>query len=211
MTAMNPTEIEKLAERVLRVSDRVLISNILLLIAAGDSTGAFVALVQHQGHWLDQSQAKAVIDLWTEAHRNHEAMKARPIIKSGEIFYGGMFEDMKARPAKIDGSTSDGHHTFDELYEHRHVLFMKLCEVCYRERMPVWRSRYHSDGSGFCGWFILGIGTARGAQITYHLPDRLWVQVESFTHERERAPEWDGHTAADVLERIRKLTIDFDR
>lgn len=104
-------------------------------------------------------------------------------------------------PADI-GETSDGYHTFNELYEHRHELFMKLCEFAYAQGTYVWRSKYHSDGSGFAGWFILGIGQEPGNQITYHLPMRLWDRVFEYTHDRERAPQWDGHTAADTLKRI---------
>lgn len=111
---------------------------------------------------------------------------------------------------EITGSTSDGYHTFDELYEHRHVLFMKLCEVAYQQDFPVWRTLLHSDGSSYPGWFILGINTEAGKQISYHLPERLWERAFNFTQDLERAPEFDGHTAADVLKRIGELDIFAD-
>ena len=105
------------------------------------------------------------------------------------------------------GSISDGYHTFDELYEHRIVLFIKLCQVInsheYRDSI-IWRSKLHSDGSSFDGWFIMGIFEDKGKQITYHLPMERWKDTE-FARTLEKAPEFDGHTHLDVLERIANI------
>ena len=97
------------------------------------------------------------------------------------------------------GEISDGHHTFNELYEHRHILFLAVL-MAHREKS--WRSKLHSDGTMFDGWFIAGIDTDFG-QATYHLPIRLWELFGSIK-ELDRAPEWDGHTSDDVIIRIRK-------
>ena len=35
-------------------------------------------------------------------------------------------------PSGVNGSTSDGYHTFDELYEHRTVLFSVICNSLNR-------------------------------------------------------------------------------
>lgn len=52
----------------------------------------------------------------------------------------------------------------------------------------------------------MGIGTERGEQITYHLPDRLWDAAgEAVTGTLERAPAYDGHNSFDVIERLKKL------
>lgn len=103
------------------------------------------------------------------------------------------------------GQISDGYHTFDELYEHRHRLFLALCSALSAlATHEVWRSRLHSDGTHLAGWFIAGIGTAPGHQITYHLPDRLWPET-SWIRELERAPAFDGHTSDDVLGRLKAL------
>jgi hypothetical protein len=97
------------------------------------------------------------------------------------------------------GQISDGYHTFNELYEHRHALFLALC----RSQVDrAWRAQQHHDGSSFEGWFILGIGDQPGHQITYHLPMRLWDDA-AFVKTLHRAPEWDGHTSNDVIERIK--------
>lgn len=99
----------------------------------------------------------------------------------------------------IDGDTSDGYHTFNELYEHRHTLFAALLK-CYPE--IAWKSLKHADGTMFDGWFIAGLNTPSG-QATYHIPMRLWYSFEAnVLHE---APEWDGHTADDVIKRIAAL------
>lgn len=100
------------------------------------------------------------------------------------------------------GEVSDGYHTFDELYDHRCVLFITICTL-----ISGWayKSRKHHDGSSFDGWFIVGVylpqlnGSA--LQITYHLPDKYW-DLAKF-QEQEFADEWDGHTSNDVLNRLK--------
>jgi hypothetical protein len=105
------------------------------------------------------------------------------------------------------GSISDGYHTFDELYDHRITLFIALCaEVDARTSTGyVWRSKLHSDGSAIDGWFVMGIGTAPGKQITYHLPLSRWDETDWLGTENERAPDFDGHSSADVLARLRGM------
>lgn len=104
----------------------------------------------------------------------------------------------------------DGYHTFDELYDHRITLFIELCKQINRQpynnnsKYGIWRSELHSDGSNFEGWFILGIGKEKGKQITYHLTKERW-QDTWFAETLNKAPEWDGHTPVDVLERLRNL------
>lgn len=104
---------------------------------------------------------------------------------------------------------SDGYHTFGELYSHRITLFIALCR--YKEGQGwngeatgVWRSKKHSDGSVWDGWFILGINKLPGEQITYHLPDKEWDNC-SFAETLDQAPEFDGHTSSDVLERLKLM------
>lgn len=115
--------------------------------------------------------------------------------------------------SEINGQTSDGYHTFDELYEHRHVLFIALCRYMFllqegarpKNIESSWMSKLHSDGSSFDGWFIAGIGVRKGEQITYHLPMSMWDEMKNWAIVFDRAPEWDGHKPADVVERLRRL------
>lgn len=100
---------------------------------------------------------------------------------------------------------SDGYHTFGKLYEHKFELYMALCRSLHRnEDGFVWKSKIHSDGSCYDGWFLLGVGTINGLQITYHLPISKWDECD-FAAIFEKAPGWDGHTSNDVLERLKQL------
>lgn len=107
--------------------------------------------------------------------------------------------------------TCDGYHTFDELYEHRITLFIALAKQVNLWDSPrfstVWKSKRHSDGEicfGTGTQFVLGIGNKNGEQITYHVPIELWDDCY-FAKTLEKAPEFDGHTADDVLLRLKKL------
>jgi hypothetical protein len=111
-------------------------------------------------------------------------------------------EKINVKIAKLEqtGDISDGYHTFDELYEHRIELYIALCKT----QKEVWRSKLHSDGSYFNGWFILGINKEKGKQITYHLPISKWNNCD-FAETLNIAPKWDGHTSNDVLNRLQFL------
>jgi hypothetical protein len=99
---------------------------------------------------------------------------------------------------EINGSTSDGFHTFDELYHHRAVLTAMLC--CLTPGQDWWRSKQHADGSMFDGFFIVGADSDYG-QATYHYPLRYWDMFDA-ADTLDRAPVWDGHTHLDTLERL---------
>lgn len=98
------------------------------------------------------------------------------------------------------GEVSDGYHTFNELYAHRVRLFSTL--MCAFPDLAWW-SHQHHDGSKMEGWILAGIDTPNGP-VTYHLPVSEIGMLPIGT-ELERGKEWDGHTAADVLERLKSL------
>ena len=104
-------------------------------------------------------------------------------------------------PPPITGDTSDGYHTFNELYHHRAVLFSVVCN----ERPDIaWKSKRHHDGTMYNGMFIVGINTPEG-QATYHYDiDPYWELFH--VKELEYAPEWDGHTPDEAIRRIGTLT-----
>lgn len=101
---------------------------------------------------------------------------------------------------KITGDTSDGYHTFNELYHHRAVLF----SVIVRDHQDLaWKSKFHHNGTMYDGMFIVGIDTPQG-QATYHYNiDPYWDMFDC--KELDRAPEWDGHTSDEAIERIATL------
>lgn len=100
----------------------------------------------------------------------------------------------------VTGDTSDGYHTFNELYHHRAVLFSVIVKA-----FPgmAWKAKHHHDGTMYDGMFIVGIETPDG-QATYHYDiEPYWDMFEC--KELEYAPEWDGHTPAQAIARIGKL------
>jgi hypothetical protein len=108
------------------------------------------------------------------------------------------------------GSVSDGSHTFDELYDHRCLLFISLMRMvsdglgnAYGLH-DTWFSKLHDDGSSFDGYIIVGILTDKG-QCTYHVKDNPYGEIlRNATNVREipKAPAWDGHNSNDVLDRL---------
>lgn len=115
-------------------------------------------------------------------------------------FINWLIKTTKADTNKI----SDGYHTFEELYEHRIELYMALCRKVYKgNKTNVWKAKIHSDGSVWKGWFILGINTTKGTQITYHLPIKYWGKIDVI--DWGKAPEFDGHTPQDVIKRLKQL------
>ena len=109
------------------------------------------------------------------------------------------------------GETSDGYHTFNELYDHRHHLFVTLMSLLPRIS---WWSRLHHDGTSFDGWILAGIDLPSGT-ITYHIPSSM-VRLLDYDKELSRGKKWDGHTSQDVIKRLseyckfRQLPIALD-
>jgi len=110
-------------------------------------------------------------------------------------------------------TVSDTYHTFEELYDHRIELFIVLCRKLKQlealssyayDYYRVWRSLKNGDGSVWDGWFVMGLKKENGKQITYHLPISRWGDTD-FAETLEQAPEFDGHTSQDVLERLKNL------
>lgn len=87
--------------------------------------------------------------------------------------------------------TSDGYHTFEELYEHRMALFSVICNT-YKDK--AWKSKLHSDNTMYENFFIVGITTDEG-NYTYHYRLEFWDRFQ--IKELKNAPEWDGHNPND--------------
>lgn len=106
------------------------------------------------------------------------------------------------------GSTSDGYHTFDELYRHRMLLTAALLNAWHRlegegvgEDMSPHKSWRHSDGSAPFGggWFIVVAELPTG-QISYHYERQHWDLFQ--IPERELPAPFDGHDAREVADRM---------
>lgn len=97
------------------------------------------------------------------------------------------------------GEISDGYHTFNELYDHRCHLFVALMRS---HPKLSWRANNHHDGTSHPQWFIAGMHLPTG-DISYHLPLWMWEMLDGCGIKTSlRAPEWDGHTSADVVKRL---------
>ena len=106
------------------------------------------------------------------------------------------------------GKLSDGYHSFNELYHHRAVLFALLCN---QNQNIAWKSLLHSDPNDkmYDGMFIVGINTPEG-QVTYHYDiDPYWQMFH--VQELARAPKWDGHTATDAVNRLKRWSDSIDK
>jgi hypothetical protein len=109
--------------------------------------------------------------------------------------------------ASDDATVSDGYHTFDELYEFRKVYNAALFnEWARQEKYQVHKSHKHHDGERCFGggWFIVVAQLPTG-QISNHYELKDWDLF--VCEERKKAEPWDGHTANDVLSRLKDAAI----
>lgn len=135
---------------------------------------------------------------------------------TGELHLGKVkeIEDLLAQAhqsgieqgSKVTGETSDGYHTFNELYEFRKLYNSVLFnEWAKQGKYKVHKSKKHHDGEDCFGgrWFIVSATTPFG-QISNHYELKDWDLFNC--EERDRAIEWDGHTAQDVIKRLEALS-----
>jgi hypothetical protein len=104
----------------------------------------------------------------------------------------------------ITQDTSDGFHTFRELYAHRRALTAVLAAAAADDG-DSWRSKRHhpDDDPCFEGYFIVGIELPTGT-ITYHYELEFWDDFAAVP-KRPYAPKWDGATPADSVTRCLRL------
>ena len=142
----------------------------------------------------DASKEQCTIDQHGEIHRLRDELKRyKQAEQEGRLV---------VLPETGIGDLSDGYHTFNELYHHRAILFSVICNE-YPDIS--WKSKLHHDGTMFDGMFIVGINTPEG-QATYHYDiNPYWGMFR--VRELEKAPEWDGHTSEQAIERIAGLTL----
>jgi hypothetical protein len=130
---------------------------------------------------------------------------------------------MEEEQNKVTENTSDGYHTFKELYEFRKVYNAALFNEWAKQTHPnpyayvtnsfpngipkyhVHKSWKHNDGE-LCfggGWFIV-VAVLPAGQISNHYEAKDWDLFQ--IPETPRALyRFDGHTPKDVLERLKQL------
>lgn len=115
-------------------------------------------------------------------------------------------ESGKATVVSADRSIhleADEHHTMKELYDYRMVYNALACKW-FSEMGRSVKSWRHADGEPCFGggWFIVGLYTNDG-WATNHYKAEHWDLFDA--PEAEVGPEWDGHTPAEALERLRAM------
>jgi hypothetical protein len=104
---------------------------------------------------------------------------------------------------KVTGSTSDGYHTFDELYEFRKAYNAALFnEWASQGKYKVHKSERHFDGEPCFGggWFIV-VAVLPAGQISNHYEMKDWDLFKVVETEKALF-EFDGHTGEDVIKRL---------
>jgi hypothetical protein len=115
---------------------------------------------------------------------------------------------MEREQSEITENTSDGYHTFKELYEFRKVYNAGLFNEWANFDIPqydVHKSWKHHDGE-LCfggGWFIV-VAILPNGQISNHYEAKDWELFQIPIAEKAKY-EFDGHTGKDVLDRIKAL------
>ena len=109
----------------------------------------------------------------------------------------------------VDGTTSDGYHTFDELYRYRMLYNAHAARGWHSRGITVVKSYRHSDGKECFGggWFIVTALLPSG-QVSNHYEAEHWdlFDIPSVV----MAPEYDGHTPEMAAARL-KLDLRPDR
>ena len=109
---------------------------------------------------------------------------------------------------EINENTSDGFHTFKELYEFRKQYNASFFNMVHKlnghfgwKSIKVHKSKKHNDGEECFGggWFIVMAELPCG-QISNHYELKDWDLFQ--IPEQELADKWDGHTASDVIARL---------
>lgn len=121
-----------------------------------------------------------------------------------------LLEAVNTAVRPITEDTSDGYHTFRELYDHRRALTAALAELLTRfvwAGQSAWRSREHhpADSEIYPGHFIVGIELPNGT-VTYHYANQYWDDFQNVP-ELDHAPKWDGAGSPESVTRL----IDFAR
>lgn len=159
--------------------------------------------VGSEGDW-----ATKFIESWIPIHvKDAQHVKEAKIEarKEFESHYSKKLHEAEVR-AKVTGETSDGYHTFNELYDYRRVYNAVLFNEWARNgAYQVHKSWKHSDGEDCFGggWFIVMAQLPTG-QISNHYEAKHWDEFD--VPEEPLAAEWDGHTPQQALERLEDLS-----
>lgn len=128
----------------------------------------------------------------TKQEHNAMALRAiRAVVGKGDIFH--LLADL-IEPQHINGNTSDGYHTFNELYHHRAVLFSVIVG---NFATRAWKSKLHADGTMYEGMFIVDFSDFTSISdcnpvdaVHCHRCDMVF-RVSHFEHDDTYITSWD--------------------
>ncbi len=110
----------------------------------------------------------------------------------------------------VTENTSDGYHTFKELYEFRLLYNAHLFNEWAKQGIyDVHKSQRHNDGElcfGRNDYFVV-VATLPTGQISNHYPISDWELFQCEAVEKAKH-DWDGHTSQDVATRLRQALDD---
>lgn len=136
-----------------------------------------------------------VVECGNSAYRNI-AGSVEPYGNFGKGNYVHIVERLAdlIEPPEITEDTSDGYHTFAQLYYQRMMLFAVLVQ---EHKDCAWKTWNHEDGKPCFGggWFLVTIDTPRGAY-GYHFEAKYWRLFDC--PELPKAKHWDGYTEENV-------------
>lgn len=130
--------------------------------------------------------------------------------KVANFWFDKMVSEVE-QASRVTEDTSDGYHTFKELYEFRKLynaaFFNELYTTDFLNRsnqFNVHKSKRHNNGEECFGggWFIV-MATLPTGQISNHYELKDWDLFHC--EEREEADRWDGHSSKDVTDRLTKF------
>jgi hypothetical protein len=157
--------------------------------------------------WITPNWAGTGVDKANAAHAALQSIISQDALdkKADNARELGLdYETPPVQPVVIDGNTSDGYHTFNELYEFRKAYNAALFnEWAAGGKCFVHKSWRHHDGE-LCfggGWFIV-VAVLPAGQISNHYEAKDWGLFA--VPETERALfEFDGHSGFDVVTRLK--------
>jgi hypothetical protein len=124
---------------------------------------------------------------------------------------------------RVTEDTSDGYHTFKELYDFRAAYnallfnewasqkgyeeFLDVNLVAQNTKHSIHKSWKHNDGDSCFGggWFIV-VAKLPSGQISNHYPAEIWNDFKVPETTTALFP-FDGHTSQNVLERLKKELV----
>jgi hypothetical protein len=141
----------------------------------------------------------ATMEEWSITSGDHHMLAAAAIRQLAAL-------QRSAEPV-VDGNTSDGYHTFNELYDFRKAYNAAFFnELHANNKCSVHKSWRHHDNE-LCfggGWFIV-VAVLPTGQISNHYEAKDW-DLFAIPEAGKALVEFDGHTGKDVLERLNGYT-----